>query len=54
MGFEQMKKGLHKYFKTYRFGNTSLYDFVNTLDSVWEESGDQSMGADFHFKTWFV
>jgi aminopeptidase N len=54
MGYEKMKQGLHRYFERFAWQNTSLYDFVDTLTEVWEASGDQSMGADFNLKAWFV
>lgn len=46
-----MRAGLHKYFKEYAWKNTTLPDFVNSLNWAWEQSEiKNTMGTDFNFK----
>lgn len=47
-----MKAGLHRYFKIYEWGNTTLPDFVGCLQWAWDESKNTSMGDDFNFTDW--
>jgi len=47
-----MKAGLHRYFATFAWKNTTLPDFVNCLDWAWNQSGNKSMGDDFIFLEW--
>jgi len=49
LGYEPIKKGLHRYFKKYEWQNTTLPDFIGCLDEAFKESGNKSMGSDFNF-----
>jgi len=44
MGFNTMRNGMHSYFEKYQWGNTTLPDFVGSLDAVYQESGDTCLG----------
>jgi aminopeptidase N len=52
IGYETMKAGLHRYFATFAWKNTTLPDFVNCLDWAWNQSGNKTMGDDFIFLEW--
>ncbi len=47
-----MSKGLHAYFKKYQWSNTTLPDFVSSLEQAWKETGDSSLGSDFSLARW--
>lgn len=36
LGYETMKKGLHSYFGTHKWGNTTLPDFVGCMQTAWQ------------------
>jgi aminopeptidase N len=36
LGYETMKKGLHSYFDTHKWGNTTLPDFVGCMQTAWQ------------------
>ena len=52
MGYDTIKSGLHRYFETYQWQNTTLPDFVGCLQWAFENSGDTAMGEDFNFTEW--
>ena len=52
LGHDTMRAGLHRYFKKYEWGNTTLPDFVSCLQWAWDESKNTSMGDDFNFTDW--
>ena len=52
VGYETMKKGLHKYFADHSWKNTTLKDFVGCIAWAYEQDGDQSMGEGFNFTEW--
>jgi len=47
-----MSKGLHAYFNKYQWSNTTLPDFVGSLEQAWKETGDVSLGTDFSLARW--
>ena len=52
LGHETLKNGLHRYFKTYEWQNTTLPDFIGCLDWAYKQSGDKTMGEGFNFLEW--
>lgn len=52
LGYDTIKAGLHRYFQTYKWKNTTLPDFVGCLQWAYDQSGDKSMGEDFNFTEW--
>ena len=52
LGFDTMKRGLHAYFDTHKWQNTTLPDFVGCMQTAWEQSGDTSLGPSFNIKKW--
>jgi aminopeptidase N len=52
IGHDTLKEGLHDYFATYAWKNTTLPDFVGCLHKAFEKSGNKSMGEDFNFTEW--
>ena len=44
LGYDTMSEGLHIYFQRYKWGNTTLPDFVSCLAEAYERKGDQSLG----------
>jgi len=52
LGHNTFEAGIHRYFKTYEWQNTSLPDFVGCLQWAFDQSGDKSMGSDFNFSAW--
>lgn len=52
LGYEAMSKGLQSYFKKYQWSNTTLPDFVGSLEHAWKETGDSSLGAEFSLSRW--
>lgn len=52
IGHDTMRAGLHKYFQEFSWKNTTLPDFVGSLNWAWEQSGNKSMGSDFNFTEW--
>lgn len=52
IGHDTMRAGLHKYFQDFSWKNTTLPDFVGSLNWAWEQSGNKSLGENFNFKEW--
>ena len=52
LGHETFKTGLKNYFEKFKWKNTELSDFVNTLDQAYNMSPHKTMGKDFNFKSW--
>ncbi len=52
LGYDTIKIGLHKYFDTYQWKNTTLPDFVGCLQEAYDNSKNKSMGDDFNFTEW--
>ena len=52
LGHDTFRAGLHEYFKKFEWQNTTLPDFVGCLQSAFDKSGNESMGADFNFTEW--
>lgn len=52
LGYDILKAGLHDYFKKHEWKNTTLTDFVGSLNDAYQKSGEKSMGDDFDFKEW--
>jgi aminopeptidase N len=52
LGLDTIKRGLHIYFDKYKWKNTTLPDFVGSLEQAYEESNQKTMGDDFNFSEW--
>lgn len=52
IGFDVMKVGLHEYFETFKWQNTTLPDFVGCLDRAYAKCENKMNIEDFSFKAW--
>ena len=53
IGRDVLKEGLHKYFNKYAWQNTTLPDFVGSINEAFKEKGgNKLLGENFDFIEW--
>lgn len=52
IGYDVMRKGLHAYFAKHKWGNTTLPDFVSSMQQAYNEIGNTNLGEGFDLQKW--